>query len=128
MALFERLALSAGWTEQRLERGGIEQAHVGGAIVPGVTDVLVVMTEVPEIQPIGAVRFDMNQLTHLLKKYWATVRRQAHYFVFVAEMEEAEKLGKGRIENTERMRKINTTIDLDIALGSHSPGSAGEVA
>ena len=57
------------------------------------------MPKIRKVQAESAVGLDANQLSHLLEVLWLAVRSEAHDFVFVAVMREADKLGDGGIEN-----------------------------
>ena len=56
------------------------------------------------------------------------VSRQAHHFVFIAVLQEAEILGDRRVVQSERMRKSNCPKDVQAVSPARCPHGAGEVA
>jgi hypothetical protein len=113
VALSEGFIFFAGRAEEGFEFGGEEGADLGGAVVPGVGDVFAVVTEVAEVEAIGAVGPNVDDLAHLGKEGGLAVGGEAHDFVLVAEMGEAEVLGEGGVEDAEGMGEIDAGIDAD---------------
>jgi hypothetical protein len=90
--------------------------------------VLAMMPEVTQIQTERAVLAHAHDLAHGVEELWFAVGRQAHHLVFIAEVRKAKVLCERRIEDPERMRKVDASIDPDPVAASHPPGRAGKIA
>src|SRR3989344_6865032 len=68
----------------------------------------------------------MHEFPHLICIFWLSVRSHAHYFVFPFIYLEAKERGKGGIQKTQRMRKMNFfengyIVSLSLANGGACP-------
>ncbi len=71
---------------------------------------------------------DADEFAHLLEVFRLAVGSEAHDFVFVAVMREADELGDGGIKNPERVREVDPLIDLDPAATAPPQRGAGKIA
>ena len=127
VSLFERFTGLARGTQERFQLGAEDGADFGRAIVPCVVDVLAVVAEEFEAEAEGAVGLDADDLPHLVHVGGLAVGGEAHDFVFVAVVGEADELRDCRVEKAQRVREVNAPINLDVATAPHAPRGAGEV-
>ena len=85
------------------------------------------MGEIVEIEREAAA-FHAHNVAHRLQHRRLAVRRQAHDLVFVAVVREPEELGDGRVEDAERVREADLTVDVDALVIAAPPHRADKVA
>mgnify|MGYP003694491467 CR=1 FL=1 len=70
----------------------------------------------------------MIYLLKLIDETRLAIGRQSHHFALVAVMGKPEKLGRGRVNNPERVRIFDLTQDLDRVPCSGRPHRGNKVA
>ena len=86
------------------------------------------MPEVAQVECKGAVVPEANDLLHLLDIGRLAVGREAHDLVLVAVMREADELGHRLVENAQRVRKIDATVDRQRPALAQPPGRRRKIA
>src|ERR1700730_16222454 len=126
--LLERL-IRLPWRAEKIDKViPVKRSHFRRAILPGVRNVIGVVTKIFEVQPESSIGSNPNDLAQLFEESRLAIRRQAHHFVFVSVMRETDELGERGIKNAERVRKINAIVDLDFVAVAESERGAGKVA
>src|SRR5262252_622788 len=69
------------------------------------------MPKVIEVQTKLALRLERNNLSELIDEAWLTVGRQPHHFALIAIMGKTQKLGRGRVNDSQRVRILNLSQD-----------------
>ena len=99
MTLLQRIGRGALWTEQLNQLFSVQGSHFRRAIVPAVRNVVSVMPKIFQTQLESSVGLNPNELAHFLEINRLPERCEAHHFVFVAKIREADELRDRRIEN-----------------------------
>src|SRR5215471_2315702 len=105
MALFQGFARSARRTEEFLKSRAVCRAKHGLAVIPCHWRAFIPVTEIVQLQFEPPIPFEPDQLSQLIGIRGLAIRSQAHHFVFVAKLKEAQVLGYGQVDKPERMRK-----------------------
>src|SRR5882724_7051673 len=113
MLLSHLLTFFSGRPQQFFQRGRVKNSNFRSAVQPTVRDIFHVMPEKSEIQIESAVGPQSNDLPHLLQEFGFAVGGQAHDLVFVPVKRKTKPLSQRGIENTQRVREINASVDLD---------------
>src|SRR5262249_22114457 len=78
--------------------------------------------EIGEIKSEGAVRLEVDEIVEdSLRKTWHAIGGKAHHFVLAGIDFEPGVIGKGRVKQTERMRKVNL-LSQDEGVAAADPG------
>ncbi len=94
VALFEGLVFFACGAHDGFQPIGKEDAAIGTAIVPGVGDAFFVVAEAVQIDAEGTVVTQVDDAAHLVHVIGLSVGGEAHDFVFIPIVGEAEPLGE----------------------------------
>ena len=94
VALFEGLVFFACRAHDGFQPIGKEDAAIGTAIVPGVGDAFFVVAEAVQIDAEGTVVTQVDDAAHLVHVIGLSVGGEAHDFVFIPIVGEAEPLGE----------------------------------
>jgi len=87
------------------------------------------VVEVAHIQPERAIVFDIQQMiTDQIDVFRLTVGRQAHQFVFARVDLESTEVRKGRVEQSQRVRKVQLVRKLDLVPVTGAKTSGGLLA
>ena len=84
------------------------------------------MREVIEAQP-ESVPIRTHDIAKRFELFRLAIRREAHHFVFIAELQKAQVLRDGAIEEAQRMRKRDHPVDLHPAAFAGAPHGAREI-
>src|SRR5262245_49972177 len=101
MTIFERLSGLASGSEELLERRRKQFAEFWRSVHPLIGYVLALVPEKRQVQRETPIGKQMDDVAHLLEKYWLTIGGESHHLVFITVMRKAEVLCKCLIENTE---------------------------
>src|SRR5262249_50999479 len=97
-------------------------------VIPLIGDTLAMMAEEAQIERIRAIGLQAHDFVHVLQEGWSAIGGKPHDFVLIAVVGKAEKLGERLIEDAERMRKIDATIDLNRGALADAPSSTRKIA
>src|SRR5262245_27492274 len=81
-----------------------------------------------QIKRIRAIGLQAHDFVHVLHESRSAVGGKPHDLVLIAVVGKAEKLGERLIENAQRMRKIDATIDLNCGTITDTPSGARKIA
>ena len=133
VALLERLVGVTNGAEEAGHFGGEHFAKRGGfvGVGPGHFRAGAMVGEIvkAETETVGAGIFvEAHNIAEGLEAVGLAVSAEAHDFVFIAKFEEAEKLGDGAVEKSERVGEGHGTVNVHAAAFADSPHGAGEIA
>src|SRR6185369_14835826 len=127
MRLSQFFSFFSGRPEKFIQRGRVKNSNLRSAVLPTVRDIFHVMPEKSEIQVKRAVGLQSNDLLHLVQEFGFAIGGQAHDLVFVPVKRKTEPLSQCGIKNTQRVREINSAVDLDLPASRQTPRRAREI-
>src|SRR5579864_439094 len=129
VALFERLFGRTGVAQALFEKRRKEAAEhrrfIG--LLPGHFRAALVMREIAKVETETDGTFGANDVAKFVEKRRRAISGEAHYFVFITKLPEAQILRHRRVEHPERMRKCDGAIDANLRTFADSPHGAGEI-
>src|SRR5579859_3818823 len=129
MALFERLFGRTSMAKALFEKRRKEAAEHWRFIrlLPGHFRAALMMREITKVEAETDGSFGTNDVAEFVKIRRRTISGEAHYFVFITELPEAQILRHRGVEHSERMRKCDGAVNANLRTFADSPHGAGEI-
>src|SRR5665213_3541465 len=128
MTVGKQFVLLSRGTQKAHQGRRIEGPDMGAAALPLIGDLFLVVTEEAGVEREGATIQEPYDLAHLGQEFWRAIGSEPHDFVFITVIWKSQELRQCLVENTQRMRKIDTILYLDGGVMPDPPGRARKVA
>ena len=113
--------------KKRLELCRKQIAEFRRSSDPLVSNSLLVVAEVGEVEFVAATGLQANNFTHGADELWLSVRSKPHNLVLIAIVREAQILRQRLVEDAERMGEEDVAVNPDVVAVTDPPSSASEI-
>lgn len=128
MAVLYALVWRPAGAKKRLELCRKQLAEFRRSPSPLVSNPLLVVAEVGEVEFVAAIGLQADNFTHGADELWLSVRSKPHNLVLIAVVLEAQILRQCLVEDAERMGEEDVAVDPDVLTVTYPPSGASEIA
>ena len=121
MPLLERISWFSCGTEKGLKFGRKQCADMRRTAIPGIVNLLPMVSKVLDINLKSAVFLQFYDLSHFSELRGLSIGSQSHDLVLISIVGKAKILGQCLIENAKRVRKVNAILYVNIDSLSYAP-------
>jgi len=127
MAVLYAFVWRPAGAKKRLELCRKQIAEFRRSSDPLVSNPLLVVAEVGEVEFVAAIGLQADNFTHGADELWLSVRGKPHNLVLIAVVREAQILRQRLVEDAERMGEEDVAVDPDVLAVTDTPRSASEI-